>query len=138
MVAIMLGECRICFSLEHGPNKTLRLDMFHTLHCLNRLRKAFHPDYYPEDDHPNHRMHRDHCFEQIRQYIQCSGDMTPVPTVYNEIRGSNYVDSDVKHTCRNFESMREWVGERYNGSTAVTPVCPKGIYRASDNVLCNK
>ena len=32
--------------------------MFHALHCLNRLRKSFWPEYYPEPPHRNHFIHR--------------------------------------------------------------------------------
>jgi hypothetical protein len=65
-----------------------------------------------------------HCIEQVRQYIMCAGDMTPVPTRYNEARKHSYVDSDVTHTCRNFGQLRDWLTERYNGSLAVKPICP--------------
>jgi hypothetical protein len=30
----------------------------------------------------NSAMHYRHCFSQIRQYIMCAGDMTPIPTKY--------------------------------------------------------
>ena len=32
--------------------------MFHALHCLNRLRKSFWPEHYPEPPHRNHVIHR--------------------------------------------------------------------------------
>ena len=51
----------------------------------------------------------------------CAGDMTPIPTKYYEALGRNYVASDVRHTCRNFERLRNWVVERYEGETAVRP-----------------
>ncbi|KAH8760338.1 hypothetical protein F5883DRAFT_606203 [Diaporthe sp. PMI_573] len=121
---------------DHAGGYVVGIDMFHTLHCLNRLRKAFYPDYYPENNSYRHRVHRDHCFEQIRQFIMCSGDMTLVPTRYSNFLGHGYVESDVKHTCRAFEPLREWMHERYNGTTAVEPHCPHGTYEDLGTRLC--
>ncbi|KAM0803873.1 hypothetical protein BDR22DRAFT_796853, partial [Usnea florida] len=59
-----------------------------------------------------HALHQNHCIEQLRQYIMCAGDMTPIPTKYYEALRRNYVASDVRHTCRNFERLRSWAVER--------------------------
>jgi hypothetical protein len=64
----------------------------------------------------NSAMHYHHCFSQIRQYIMCAGDMTPIPTKFYPAIGRNYVDSDMVHTCRNFKQLREWTTERYNAN----------------------
>jgi hypothetical protein len=64
----------------------------------------------------------DHCIDQIRQYIVCSGDRTAIGTKYYAGLGRNYVDSDVAHTCRNFEKLLDWMVDRYNGPGAVFPV----------------
>jgi hypothetical protein len=42
----------------------------------------------------------------------CSGDITPIPTRYFSSRDRNYVDSDVVHTCRDFDSLRQWISHR--------------------------
>ncbi|KAK4443389.1 hypothetical protein QBC34DRAFT_311174 [Podospora aff. communis PSN243] len=113
-------------------------DMFHTLHCLNNLRKALNPSYYgtvEEISHGVHKshhegrsenhsapVHQDHCIDQIRQYIMCSGDMTPIPTKFYPGLGRNYVESDVPHTCRNFDALHDWMVDRYEGPGAVKPV----------------
>ncbi|CZR55583.1 uncharacterized protein PAC_05471 [Phialocephala subalpina] len=103
------------------------LDIFHTLHCVNQLRKSLWPEYYFKNAKlPVNRLHYRHCLEQIRQYVMCSGDLTPVPTRYYESVGRNYADSDVLHTCRNFGDLREWMNERYDGKTALKPA-PRGF-----------
>jgi hypothetical protein len=51
----------------------------------------------------------------------CSGDMTPIPTKFYGSLGRNYVDSDQIHTCRNFEKLRVWMVDRYEGDGAVQP-----------------
>jgi len=95
------------------------LDMFHTLHCVNRLRKLTHEDLTEIKNNHNARAHHYHCLTQIRQYVMCAGDLTVVPTRHYPGIGRNYIDSDVVHTCRNFEALRGWLWERYNGSLAV-------------------
>ncbi|KAH8805171.1 hypothetical protein F5884DRAFT_798588 [Xylogone sp. PMI_703] len=84
------------------------LDMFHTLHCLDQLRRVLYPDYY-ELLEP---AHLGHCVEQIRQYIMCAGDITPIPTKFFPGAGYQYVVSDVTHTCRNFQNIRDWVSKQ--------------------------
>ena len=66
----------------------------------------------------------------------CSGDMTLIPTRYSRFLGHNYVESDVEHTCRAFEPIRDWVRERYNGTLAVQPSCPHGTYEDLGTRLC--
>ncbi|KAL6817552.1 hypothetical protein V8C40DRAFT_253301 [Trichoderma camerunense] len=95
------------------------IDMFHALHCLNRLRQSFWPDYYPPSTHHNTVIHQEHCIDHIRQMLMCSGDMTLIPTEWTDYLGRNYVNSDVPHTCRNFAKLRDWVVSRHNGSTMV-------------------
>jgi hypothetical protein len=89
----------------------------------NNIRKTFWPDFYPPAHNTtnpaNAARHMDHCIDQVRQYIMCSGDMTAIGTKYYPGLGRNYVDSDVPHTCRNFERLRDWMVDRYDGPGAV-------------------
>lgn len=55
----------------------------------------------------------------------CAGDMSLTPTRYHPTRKASYIDSDVKHTCRAFAPLREFLSERFNGSKAVPPICPE-------------
>ena len=92
------------------------------------LRRVLHSDYYGLELSSGDLIHNGsllafsietitycptgHCIDQIRQYIMCSGDITPLPTRYYKSLDLNYVDSDVLHTCRDFESLRQWISER--------------------------
>ena len=76
-----------------------------------------------------------HCVEHIRQYIMCAGDMTPVPIRYDQSLNDGYMVSDVKHTCRNFGKLQEWASERFNGSLAIEPICPKGTFLPVEGAL---
>jgi hypothetical protein len=66
--------------------------------------------------------HSGHCFEQIRQYLMCAADLTPIPTRYMAGIHNNYAVSDVSHTCRRWEPIRAWVRERKSGASAVRPI----------------
>lgn len=104
-----------------GRLTATRLEVTHALHCLDHLRKAFYPNYYPPDSPIHGIMHRDHCLDHLRQMVLCNNDLTPIPTRYYKALNKNYIDSDRPHTCRNWPSIRDWVWERYNGSLAVPP-----------------
>lgn len=85
------------------------------------------------------------CVIQSRQYTMCSGDSkylacrlvdvfpltrasnSHVDSVIRDL-GRNYVDSDVAHTCREFESLQRRMIDKYDGSAAVRPVPSKLIH----------
>ncbi|KXL44888.1 MAG: hypothetical protein FE78DRAFT_91107 [Acidomyces sp. 'richmondensis'] len=97
------------------------LDVLHTLHCVNHLRKTLYVDYYPHYSmgKPFQKYHVDHCIDIIRQAVQCYGDLTPIPVRWFESAHRTFIDSDQIHTCRDFSKIRNWATERYNGSLAV-------------------
>ncbi|KAF2763786.1 hypothetical protein EJ03DRAFT_53847 [Teratosphaeria nubilosa] len=97
------------------------LDVLHTLHCVNMLRKTIYVDYYPHYTmgKPFQQYHVDHCIDILRQAVQCQGDLTPIPVRWFESAGRRFIDSDQTHKCRDFSVIRDWVTSRYNGSLAV-------------------
>jgi hypothetical protein len=59
----------------------------------------------------------DHCINHLRQVVQCHGDMTPLPVVWDNIKrhpdgGKAIPDFDQIHTCRDFTALREWSTEQ--------------------------
>ncbi|CAK7221034.1 hypothetical protein SBRCBS47491_004389 [Sporothrix bragantina] len=103
---------------EQFNGYVIGLDMFHTLHCLNNLRKLIHPEYYPVVDDPRARMHDSHCIDQLRQQVMCAGDATPVPVKWHAAAQRSYVKSDVVHTCRNFRQLKNFTLDRFYRSNA--------------------
>ncbi|KAL8994707.1 MAG: hypothetical protein Q9169_005392 [Polycauliona sp. 2 TL-2023] len=99
---------------QFGPGYK-NLDMFHTLHCLDHIRKSLYPKYYHQTS-LHGKIHNGHCMDHIRQQIMCQSDLTPLPSQYFESRDTNYLDSDREHTCRDFSAIREWTHMRYNQS----------------------
>ena len=66
----------------------------------------------------------------------CAGDMTPIPTRFVPKIGHKYVDSDVRQPCRNFAQLRDWAGERFNGTSAVKAACPGEKTRKNGVDMC--
>ncbi|KAI1161539.1 hypothetical protein F5B18DRAFT_627993 [Nemania serpens] len=84
-------------------------DSFHQLHCLDVLRRALRPDYYtPPNVEPVHTMHVEHCVDYIRQGIMCAADLTTIPAVWSTKRDRILQDTEVVHTCRNFDKIHAW------------------------------
>lgn len=130
------------------PVEQLRLTYYHLLQDM--LRKALRRDVYPIDSplhgpihtgevfshayllrfwcfmrsliHPS-KLTTDHCLNHLRQMILCQGDLTPIPSKYYKGITDNYIFGDIPHTCRNWDSIREFITDRFNGSSAV-PLAP--------------
>ncbi|WQF82960.1 Putative mycotoxin biosynthesis protein UstYa [Colletotrichum destructivum] len=115
------------------------LEVMHTVHCLvsarsekrsvispsnatkDHIRQAFWPEIYPIKNPIHGAKHRDHCIEHLRQMTLCNADLTPIPSIYFIGVEDNYINSDRPHTCRNFQKIRDWVSERFNGTSRVAP-----------------
>ncbi|KAK8013294.1 Cyclochlorotine biosynthesis protein O [Apiospora marii] len=97
------GDKRHEYVDEEEGGYTAGLDVFHTLHCVNALRKALHQDYYGTHHSP---FHVEHCLDILRQTVQCYGSTTLIPTRFREGKEHNYIDSDQTHVCRSFSALR--------------------------------
>ncbi|ESK95529.1 hypothetical protein Moror_12715 [Moniliophthora roreri MCA 2997] len=106
------------------PNKTypvldtdgqymIALDVFHQLHCLNEMRKAMYPEYYPVTPEGIHTPHMRHCISSLRQSLMCSSDITPIVWQWSERSKAAKERSDVVHTCRNFDKIRDWAHDHF-------------------------
>ncbi|KAJ7243061.1 hypothetical protein C8J57DRAFT_1726205 [Mycena rebaudengoi] len=125
------------------PNKTspipgdpgfyiAELDVFHELHCLNMIRKALDPDYYPDWDIKKGGFaseHVSHCVEWIRNSIMCHSDTSVIVWQWNEHYNQSTPKATIPHTCRNFNKIQRWgqqntlVGE-YNDTIHVMDDLP--------------
>jgi len=92
------------------------LDVYHSLHCVNVVRKGLDPLYYHPDGKRAYfyRMHVDHCVDYLRQVIQCQVDLTPL---YYDLSRVHEQDTLVpifgaEHTCRDWEKLHEWAMQR--------------------------
>ncbi|KIX93903.1 uncharacterized protein Z520_10240 [Fonsecaea multimorphosa CBS 102226] len=96
------------------------LDVFHTLHCVNEVRKELDNWYYDFSTHrepPNvRRMHIDHCLDYLRQSIMCSADMTPATLFWSDANQRVYNSFTNLHTCRNLDLLHAWSKEHSCGA----------------------
>jgi hypothetical protein len=87
-------------------------DVLHSLHCVDKLRRTLDGYLYqlPEqiDETPQNIFHIEHCLDFLRQLVQCSSDLTPIPLVYSKGAGFPIPDFEQVHTCRSFDSIRKW------------------------------
>ncbi|PMD13118.1 hypothetical protein NA56DRAFT_445371 [Hyaloscypha hepaticicola] len=111
---VQYGGSELAEKLLHSANGiySVELDVFHSLHCLNQIRKAIDRDYYyPSYGSRNDTidfMHWDHCIDQLRQVLQCHSDTTMNGAIWYPGGDKSFVDTEDTHTCRNFTKLREW------------------------------
>ncbi|KIW66172.1 hypothetical protein PV04_08373 [Phialophora macrospora] len=97
-----------------------RMAMFHQLHRLAMLKyvagTTFETWYKPNTSFTP--SHLNHCIDYLRQSIMCAGDVTlePIlPEVNNQGRA-------IKHQCRDFDAVQEFVNAHDLGSSPSAPV----------------
>ncbi|KDR69141.1 hypothetical protein GALMADRAFT_215420 [Galerina marginata CBS 339.88] len=95
-------------------NYVAGLDVFHQLHCLNMIRQALHPEYYPK-----RRMnttygdwHIRHCVDSVRQSLMCSADISVIVWQWSDELQETFPRGNIAHTCRNYEKIQDWAKER--------------------------
>ena len=92
----------------------VELDVFHQLHCLNMLRKLVYPDAYKMDltsgseTAAENVFHMEHCYEQLRQSLQCSSDISTIFWEWSEKKQKMVGNVGTTHTCKNFDMIRQW------------------------------
>jgi hypothetical protein len=119
------------------PGYSALIDVFHQLHCLNRIRQYtwyisghYVPDELTDSSHPEYdarnvavpndlrtsavanRIHVDHCLETLRKVLMCHGDVTPV-LIKNDPKSVNgqRADFSSRHKCRNFDRISNWMDQ---------------------------
>lgn len=93
----------------------VQLDVFHQLHCLNMIRKALYPDYYPEmrpDPNNLEDLHWNHCIESLRQSLTCSADISPLVWQWVDRVKQVKIVGNIAHTCRNYDKIKQWALDR--------------------------
>ncbi|KAK8207545.1 hypothetical protein IWZ00DRAFT_576791 [Phyllosticta capitalensis] len=106
---------------KYGGGFVANVQGLHDLHCLNLLRQGlyFNYDYYHgkrEGAWVNSdevvRKHVTHCLDNLRQTLMCNTDVGVMGQVWVRFKPADepfaYVDFNTRHTCRNFDAIREW------------------------------
>lgn len=95
-------------SWNRGPDAHIvQIDMTHQIHCLNAVRKAMYPDYYPTrklmaDVHPQH------CLHVLLQNLLCDASVDVMTYNWMETQHNPFPDMDVQKKCRDGEAVLDW------------------------------
>lgn len=119
---------------KHDGQMWTEVAVYHSIHCLNMIRKAFYNDYAPYVEEMEKEMiiapngwkdvHLEHCFENIFHAITCEPDFTPVP-LYKYPGLALLLGVTTEKKCADFQAVKEWVKERAtaeHGHGAITGV----------------
>ncbi|EMF07976.1 uncharacterized protein SEPMUDRAFT_55107, partial [Sphaerulina musiva SO2202] len=118
---------------KYGGGYVANLEGLHHLHCLNLLRQALYwnfPYYHNRgegafrNDEGIVERHVTHCLDILRQQLQCTIDVGVMGQIWyqpsttspspggqqqqQQKKPQPFVDFNTKHTCRNFEEIRQW------------------------------
>ncbi|EMF17923.1 uncharacterized protein SEPMUDRAFT_32895, partial [Sphaerulina musiva SO2202] len=84
-------------------------EVYHGLHCVDTLRKFLWPDHYKQTDPEDQlELHKQHCVDYLRQYVQCNADLSPMWAHWNDVYGL-VVTPYTPHTCRDFDALHRWI-----------------------------
>ena len=92
-----------------GPeDRTFVITMFHELHCLRMINRAFSKMVGANIAHIKH------CLNYIRQSVLCDPDLTLEPGNFEE-RDFEVERVGGTHVCLDWDPLYEWVDENYFG-----------------------
>ncbi|KAI1324465.1 hypothetical protein F5Y16DRAFT_380994 [Xylariaceae sp. FL0255] len=115
-----LGEQSIAF--KDGSGYLAEMAVFHELHCIKRIRRHLHLDYYyknmTEDEQHREKLHMDHCLEYWREAAMCRGDPTLATFVWHEERPFSKQYS--VHECVNWDKLWKWAQSRMVDTSDLT------------------
>lgn len=81
------------------------------------LRKLAYPNVYKidlasgSDEAAENVYHMEHCYEQLRQSLQCSSDISTIYWEWSETQQRMVGNVRTTHTCKNFDKIRDWAVE---------------------------
>ncbi|KAJ5132554.1 hypothetical protein N7448_006712 [Penicillium atrosanguineum] len=93
-----------------------RVDVFHQIHCLNRLRmhlKDNYGYYYDDSDTNNeyHQLHVSHCVYMLLQNLMCTANVDVYPHTWLDAQKNAFPDFSINHKCRDFGAIMKWHDE---------------------------
>jgi hypothetical protein len=98
-----------------GPEAHVaELDIVHTIHCLDAIRRDVHwryyfADRYPDGDFPAlHRIHTDHCIYIILQNLMCNANGDIITNVWVEGQLHPFPDFSIDKKCRGYGTIIDW------------------------------
>jgi hypothetical protein len=131
------------YDLPEGQNTTYGMiystAVFHQMHCLGQLRRfswMFLDAIVQNDtkkqteishmfDQMGHKDHMSHCFDYLRQTIQCAGDMA-MEWPRTEPDGGHFaVDGwGIPHECKNWDTISTYMDKNHFDHSYMTDIAP--------------
>jgi len=131
------------YDLPPGQNTTwgmlYSVAVFHQMHCLGQLRRFswMFLDAIVKNDTAaqeeikgmfgklDHESHLNHCFDYLRQTIQCGGDMA-MEWPRTEPNGQRFaVDGwGIPHECKNWGQITDYMAEHHFEHSTVSEIAP--------------
>ncbi|KAI1201514.1 hypothetical protein F5X97DRAFT_331253 [Nemania serpens] len=95
----------------------IQLDVTHQIHCLNAVRKAMYPEYYPvrklmKDVHPQH------CLHVLLQNLMCDASVDVMTYNWMETQHNPFPDMSINKKCRDYDAVLKWHEEHLVPLTA--------------------
>ncbi|KAK2015125.1 hypothetical protein LZ32DRAFT_616409 [Colletotrichum eremochloae] len=109
---------------------TTGLGVYHTLHCINGMRRAVYQHVYGAPD--KYELYH---LDLLRLSAQCQSDLTPLLYIdYNGTMGTK----PHEHTCRDFDAVHKWAKTKSRcGDDGFVALLAK-VGEGESNVLCGK
>ncbi|ETS88115.1 hypothetical protein PFICI_01943 [Pestalotiopsis fici W106-1] len=90
----------------------VNLNVFHHLHCLNKIRKQLYNDYYQDWHSPSAQLeHVNHCIEYLRQVVMCNADITMQTFDWIDDYRRPWPNFKIQHECKNWDALTDWAKE---------------------------
>lgn len=89
----------------------IQLEAYHTLDCLNFVRKFAFRTYYNMTDDPANIQYFGQCLERVRQTTMCYGDISVSTYVWAEGHLIPFPNFRLEHECRDWNSLETWAME---------------------------
>lgn len=104
------------------------IDVIHKLHCLNRLRKAAHFEYYFGDVFPDgnvtelHHLHINHCLTVLRQSLMCDANTDFSTYFWYEGFETPMGDFKIDRKCGDFDGVTSWARQHRTDQATVNSI----------------
>ncbi|KAK1834734.1 hypothetical protein QBC39DRAFT_342707 [Podospora conica] len=103
--------------LTDGSGFLGQLTVYHNLHCVQRLHRFIHLDYYfPNITEREYRLlhvHNVHCLDMLRQAVMCQGDASLMTMKWGTTDPVPLANSKSPHQCVDWGALDGWAESRH-------------------------
>ncbi|KAK0609411.1 hypothetical protein B0T14DRAFT_608188 [Immersiella caudata] len=94
-----------------------QLTVYHNLHCVQRLHRFIHLDYYfpniTDTEYKLLHLHNVHCLDLLRQAVMCQGDASLMTMKWGTTDPVPLANSESPHQCVDWSALDGWSESRY-------------------------